>query len=130
FALFIAAIAAVVPLKDIALLVNIGTLFAFVLVNIGVIILRRTRPDMPRPYRVPWSPVLPIIGVAFAIYLMSDLPWATWVRFVVWLAIGLLIYFVYGYRNSRLRRHTLPPDEDGTPGWARDQDRDEGGDQR
>jgi APA family basic amino acid/polyamine antiporter len=58
---------------------------------------------MPRPYRVPWSPILPLLGVAFAVYLMKDLPLATWVRFVLWLAAGLLIYAVYGYRNSRLR---------------------------
>jgi APA family basic amino acid/polyamine antiporter len=58
---------------------------------------------MPRPYRVPWSPVLPIIGIAFAVYLMSDLPWETWLRFVIWLAVGLLIYGFYGYRHSRLR---------------------------
>src|SRR3954451_3332712 len=99
----IAILAALVPLGTIVELVNIGTLFAFVLVNIGVIILRRTRQEMPRPYRVPWSPVLPIIGVVFAVYLMSDLPWETWIRFVVWLAVGLLIYGFYGYRNSRLR---------------------------
>jgi len=100
-------------------LVNIGTLFAFVLVNIGVIILRRTRPEMPRPYRVPWSPVLPILGVLFAIYLMSDLPLSTWIRFVVWLILGLAIYFLYGYRHSRLRRPS-PTSGDGTPSWARD----------
>ncbi|AGL18365.1 amino acid permease [Actinoplanes sp. N902-109] len=100
----IAILAALVPLSEIVKLVNIGTLFAFVLVNIGVIILRRTRPDMPRPYRVPWSPVLPIIGVGFAVYLMKDLPLDTWIRFVVWLVIGLAIYFLYGYRHSRLRR--------------------------
>src|SRR4051794_19151563 len=111
----IAILAALVPLGAIVELVNIGTLFAFVLVNIGVIILRRTRPDMPRPYRVPWSPVLPILGVAFAVYLMSDLPWETWVRFVVWLVIGIAIYAFYGYRNSRLR--TDPAIK---PGWARD----------
>jgi APA family basic amino acid/polyamine antiporter len=111
----IAILAALVPLGTIVELVNIGTLFAFVLVNIGVIILRRTRPEMPRPYRVPWSPVLPILGVAFAVYLMSDLPWETWVRFVVWLAVGLIIYAAYGYRNSRLRRAPV-----GTPGWARE----------
>jgi APA family basic amino acid/polyamine antiporter len=100
----IALLAAFVPLSKIVELVNIGTLFAFVLVNIGVIILRRTRPDMPRPYRVPFSPVLPLLGVVFAIYLMKDLPLATWIRFVIWLAAGLLIYAVYGYRNSRVRR--------------------------
>ena len=85
----IAVLAALVPLGQIVELVNIGTLFAFVLVNIGVIILRRTRPDMPRPYRVPWSPVLPLLGIAFAIYLMTDLPLSTWIRFVVWLAVGV-----------------------------------------
>ena len=84
--LLIAVLAALVPLGAIVELVNIGTLFAFVLVNIGVIILRRTRPDMPRPYRVPFSPVFPLLGVAFAVYLMTDLPLATWIRFVVWLA--------------------------------------------
>jgi APA family basic amino acid/polyamine antiporter len=113
----IAILAALVPLGTIVELVNIGTLFAFVLVNIGVIILRRTRPEMPRPYRVPWSPVLPILGVLFAIYLMHDLPWETWVRFVVWLAIGLLIYGLYGYRNSKLRLEQAQP---ATPGWARE----------
>jgi APA family basic amino acid/polyamine antiporter len=117
----IAILAALVPLGTIVELVNIGTLFAFVLVNIGVIILRRTKPDMPRPYRVPWSPVLPIIGVGFAVYLMSDLPWETWVRFVVWLAIGILIYAFYGYRHSRLRT-----DPAATPGWARENEQPEG----
>jgi APA family basic amino acid/polyamine antiporter len=99
----IAILAAVIPLNEIVKLVNIGTLFAFVLVNIGVIILRRTRPDMPRPYKVPLSPVFPLLGVAFAVYLMKDLPLTTWIRFVVWLAVGMIIYALYGYRNSRLR---------------------------
>jgi APA family basic amino acid/polyamine antiporter len=101
----IAILAALVPLSEIVKLVNIGTLFAFVLVNIGVIVLRRTRPEMPRPYRVPWSPFLPIVGILFAVYLMLDLPLDTWIRFIGWLALGMLIYFVYGYRNSRLRRN-------------------------
>ncbi|GGK91588.1 amino acid permease [Mangrovihabitans endophyticus] len=102
--LLIAALAALVPLSEIVKLVNIGTLFAFVLVNIGVIVLRRTRPDMPRPYRVPWSPVLPALGIVFAVYLMTDLPLTTWVRFVVWLVLGIVIYVAYGYRHSRMRR--------------------------
>src|SRR3954452_14414682 len=106
--ILIALLAAFVPLDEIVKLVNIGTLFAFVLVNIGVIVLRRTRPDMPRPYRVPFSPVFPLLGVAFAVYLMSDLPLATWIRFVIWLAIGLAIYGLYGYRHSRLRRNLGP----------------------
>jgi APA family basic amino acid/polyamine antiporter len=71
---------------------------------------------MPRPYRVPWSPVLPLLGVAFAIYLMTDLPWETWVRFAVWLVIGIVIYALYGYRNSRIRS-----EPSSTPGWAREE---------
>jgi APA family basic amino acid/polyamine antiporter len=114
----IAILAALVPLSEIVKLVNIGTLFAFVLVNVGVIILRRTRPDMPRPYRVPWSPVLPVIGILFAVYLMSDLPLSTWIRFVAWLALGVLIYALYGYKHSRLRTEAAA-----TPGAAGDADR-------
>ena len=111
----IAVLAALVPLGQIVELVNIGTLFAFVLVNIGVIVLRRTRPDMPRPYRVPLSPVFPLLGVAFAVYLMKDLPWLTWVRFAVWLAIGLVIYWLYGFRHSRLRTGQVPEDLPAVP---------------
>ena len=99
-----AALAAVVPLKDIVELVNIGTLFAFVVVNIGVIILRRTRPDLERGYRVPFVPVFPLIGTALCVYLMIDLPGTTWVRFGIWMVLGLIIYFAYGMRHSRLRR--------------------------
>ena len=99
----IAILAAVVPLTEIVKLVNIGTLFAFVLVNVGVIVLRYTKPEMPRPFKVPLSPVLPILGVAFAVFLMADLPLSTWIRFVTWLAVGALIYALYGYRNSRVR---------------------------
>jgi basic amino acid/polyamine antiporter, APA family len=103
FALFIAALAAFVPLKKIAELVNIGTLFAFVLVNIGVIVLRRTRPDLQRGFRVPFVPVFPIIGILLCFYLMLKLPVDTWLRFVVWLVVGLVIYATYGRSHSRLR---------------------------
>jgi len=99
-----AALAAFVPLTEIVELVNIGTLFAFVVVNIGVIILRRTRPDLPRGYRVPFVPVFPLIGTALCIYLMTRLPGATWARFGIWMALGIVIYFVYGIRHSRLRQ--------------------------
>ena len=99
-----AALAAVVPLTEIVELVNIGTLFAFVVVNIGVIILRRTRPDLERGYRVPFVPVFPLIGTALCIYLMTRLPGATWARFGIWMALGFAIYFAYGIRHSRLRR--------------------------
>jgi basic amino acid/polyamine antiporter, APA family len=114
----VALFAGVANINEVVELTNIGTLFAFLLVNIGVIILRRTRPDMPRPYRVPWSPLLPILGVLFAVYLMSDLPLSTWIRFVLWLALGLAIYFLYGYRHSRLRAPGAGGE--GTPSWARD----------
>jgi APA family basic amino acid/polyamine antiporter len=102
--LVFAALAAVVPLAEIVKLVNIGTLFAFVVVNIGVIILRRTRPDLERGYRVPFVPVFPIIGTLLCIYLMIDLPLETWGRFLIWMAIGLIIYFLYGRTHSRLRQ--------------------------
>jgi basic amino acid/polyamine antiporter, APA family len=104
FGLLIAVVAAFVPLTEIVKLVNIGTLFAFVLVNIAVIVLRRTRPDLERGFRVPFSPVFPIIGAALAIFLMTYLEWPTWERFFIWLIIGFVIYFAYGRRHSRLRR--------------------------
>jgi APA family basic amino acid/polyamine antiporter len=97
----------VAMLKDIdtfADLTNIGTLFAFILVCFGVIVLRRTAPDRPRPFRVPLVPLFPILGVIFCLILMLSLPVETWIRFFVWLAIGMLIYFGYGVRNSRLRK--------------------------
>jgi APA family basic amino acid/polyamine antiporter len=103
FGILISILAALVPLGEIVKLVNIGTLFAFVLVNIGVIILRRTKPDMDRPFRTPLVPVFPIIGILLCVWLMIDLPGTTWIRFVVWLAVGMLIYVFYGYKNSKLR---------------------------
>jgi APA family basic amino acid/polyamine antiporter len=109
FGIFIAIMAALIPLGEIVKLVNIGTLFAFILVNIGVIVLRRTKPDMPRPFRVPFSPVFPIIGVAFCLYLVAQLPGTTWARFVIWLVIGMVIYFLYSRKHSRLRTEELPP---------------------
>jgi APA family basic amino acid/polyamine antiporter len=84
-------------------LTNIGTLFAFILVCIGIVILRHREPDRRRTFRVPWSPVLPLLGVASCIYLMLGLPWITWVRFALWLVVGMVIYFFYGFRRSRLR---------------------------
>ncbi len=82
-------------------LTNIGTLFAFIVVSIGVIVLRRTNPKHPRTFVVPWVPVLPLISIVSCGVLMLSLPWETWLRFVVWLAIGLAIYF--GYSRKRLQ---------------------------
>jgi len=98
----IAAIAGFTPIGDVAELVNIGTLAAFVLVCGGVIILRSTRPDLPRPFRTPMSPLIPLLGIAFCLYLMTRLPEVTWLRFVIWLAIGLLVYFGYSRKHSVL----------------------------
>jgi len=95
--------AAFFPIGVVLELTNIGTLFAFVLVALGIIVLRRTDPDRPRPFRTPWVPVLPLLSVVFCLYLMVNLPWLTWVRFGVWLAIGAVIYFSYGIRHSRVR---------------------------
>ena len=99
---FVAFLAAVVPLEELAELVNIGTLFAFVLVSIGVAILRRTRPDLPRTFRVPLMPVLPIVSALACFWLMLNLPGDTWARFIGWMVLGIVIYFGYGRRRSRL----------------------------
>jgi APA family basic amino acid/polyamine antiporter len=84
-------------------LTNIGTLFAFVVVCVGVLVLRLRDPDRPRPFRVPWVFVLAPLGAGACIYTMFGLPHATWTRFAIWMAIGLVIYLCYGMRHSRLR---------------------------
>ncbi|WP_205315782.1 amino acid permease [Nonomuraea lactucae] len=96
-----ALLAGFISLGALAELVNIGTLFAFVVVSVGVIILRRTRPDLPRAFRAPMVPLLPILSVLACFYLMLNLPVETWLRFVIWMLIGAVIYFAYGYRRSR-----------------------------
>jgi len=100
----VAVIAGFVPLGELAELANIGTLFAFVVVSLGVIVLRRTDPERRRPFRTPLVPFLPIASVLGCFYLMAALPRPTWIRFVVWLAIGLVIYFLYGIRHSRVQK--------------------------
>jgi basic amino acid/polyamine antiporter, APA family len=115
FGILISVLAALVPLTEIIKLVNVGTLFAFILVNIGVVILRHTNPDMERTFRVPFSPVFPIIGVALCIYLMTKLPGETWVRFVFWLLVGFAIYYFYSRKHSRLRTGDAPPKETELP---------------
>jgi APA family basic amino acid/polyamine antiporter len=98
----VAVISMFIPLTELAELVNIGTLFAFVLVAIGVLVLRRTRPDLKRAFRCPGVPVVPILAVLAAAYLMLNLPGATWIRFLIWMAIGFIVYFAYGAQHSRL----------------------------
>ncbi|HUN65328.1 MAG TPA: amino acid permease [Bacteroidota bacterium] len=84
-------------------LTNIGTLFAFILVCAGILILRKREPDRPRAFRTPFSPVVPLLGILSCIYLVMGLPWITVLRFVVWLVIGMFFYFSYGYKHSHLR---------------------------
>lgn len=115
----VGGVAAVVDIGSLADLTNIGTLFAFILVCLGVIVLRRKDRDRLRPFRVPLVPLFPIVGVVLCATLMLSLPILTWIRFVVWLAIGLVIYFLYSVRHSRLRQgidsgeteNILPPVE-------------------
>ncbi|MFD4140111.1 MULTISPECIES: amino acid permease [unclassified Streptomyces] len=98
----IAIIAGFTSLEKLAELVNIGTLFAFVVVALGVIVLRRTRPDLHRAFRTPWVPVVPILSIAASLWLMLNLPTETWLRFGVWMLIGVVVYFLYGRSHSRL----------------------------
>jgi len=99
---FVAVFAAVANIDIIIELTNIGTLFAFVLVSIGILILRHREPDRPRKFRVPFVPVTPLLGIGMCLFLMSGLPRATWIRFILWLLAGLVIYFLYSRRQSRL----------------------------
>jgi len=101
-----ALLAGLTPINQLGHLVSIGTLLAFALVSGGVLVLRYTRPDLPRPFKVPGFPVVPILGVLACLYLMSSLPAVTWYRLGIWMAVGFVIYFTYGYRNSHLNRRT------------------------
>ncbi|NYG06712.1 APA family basic amino acid/polyamine antiporter [Phycicoccus badiiscoriae] len=100
--LAIALIASLTPIGKLEEMVNIGTLSAFALVSLAVPVLRRRRPDLKRAFTVPFSPVLPVVAALISVYLMLNLSVETWLRFLVWMALGFLIYFTYGVRNSRL----------------------------
>lgn len=102
--LFISLFAGFVPLKIVGEMVSIGTLLAFVMVCLGILILRKREPDTPRPFRTPWVPVVPILGILTCLLMMVSLPGDTWLRLFVWLAIGLVIYYTYGKKHSKLRR--------------------------
>jgi APA family basic amino acid/polyamine antiporter len=102
--LFVGGVAGIVDIGDAADLSNIGTLFAFVLVSLGVIFLRRTQPERPRGFKVPLVPVFPLISVVLCFGLMTGLTVITWIRFFGWLAAGLLIYFLYSRRHSEFAR--------------------------
>ena len=98
----VAIAASVFPMGKLEEMVNIGTLFAFVLVSAGVIVLRRSRPDLQRGFRVPWVPLLPIAAILACLWLMLNLTGLTWIRFLIWMAIGVVVYFLYGRRHSVL----------------------------
>ncbi|QTE30766.1 amino acid permease [Pengzhenrongella sicca] len=100
-ATIVALLAGFVPLSALSELVSIGTLFAFVVVCVGVLVLRRTRPELPRRFRTPWVPVVPVLGVLACGWLMLNLPLETWLRFLIWMVIGVAIYLLYGRRHSR-----------------------------
>ena len=97
-----AVLAGVFPIREVADLTNIGILSAFIVVCIAVILFRYTRPDTPRTFRLPWMPVVPAFGVLASLFLILQLHWHTWVRFAIWLVIGLVIYFAYGRKHSLL----------------------------
>lgn len=100
--IIIALIAGFFPIGKVAELVNIGTLMAFTLVCAGVITLRYTQPDLHRSFKLPFNPLIPTLGILFCIYLMFHLPMLTWVSFVIWMIIGLIVYFAYSKKHSRL----------------------------
>jgi APA family basic amino acid/polyamine antiporter len=107
----VAAIAAFTPINILAEMTNIGTLFAFLLVSAGVPLLRRARPDLPRAFRTPLVPLVPLLAVVACLYLMLNLAGWTWIRFLVWLAVGLVLYAAYGARHSRLGRAEAEADQ-------------------
>jgi basic amino acid/polyamine antiporter, APA family len=97
----VAIAAGLLPINILGELVSIGTLLAFVLVCAGIIVLRRTQPNIPRPFKTPWVPVVPILGIVTCFAQMAALPWHTWERLLIWLVIGLVIYFAYGIKNAQ-----------------------------
>jgi APA family basic amino acid/polyamine antiporter len=106
----VALTAGFAPIDALKEMVNVGTLFAFVLVSGGVLVLRRTRPDLPRGFRAPLVPLVPVLAIVSCLWLMLNLTAVTWLRFLVWLVLGMVIYFLYGARRSRLREAQLVGD--------------------
>jgi APA family basic amino acid/polyamine antiporter len=102
----VGAMGSLLPIDILSELVNIGTLLAFAIVCAAVLVMRKTDPDAPRPFRAPLVPLVPVLGILFCLVLMFSLPWENWLRLAVWLAVGLVIYFSYGRFHSRLG-HTL-----------------------
>jgi APA family basic amino acid/polyamine antiporter len=99
-------LAGILPISILGELVSIGTLLAFTIVCIAIIFLRKSKPDIPRPFRTPFVPLIPLLGAGFCLLQMFSLPWDTWLRLIIWMAIGFIIYFTYGIRKSKLRNRT------------------------
>jgi len=110
--LLAAIVGSLVPIDDIGKMVNIGTLFAFILVCISVMVLRQTNPSQPRPFRTPLVPVVPLLGIAFNGYMVYKLGWVNWARLFIWLVIGLFVYFLYSRHHSRVQKGLEPPPEE------------------
>jgi APA family basic amino acid/polyamine antiporter len=105
FAVFVSLFAAFVPVNIVGEMVSIGTLFAFILVCIGIIVMRRTNPDTPRPFRAPWVPFTPIAGIVVCLSMMVSLPLDTWLRLAIWMILGVIIYYAYGKKHSVVRKN-------------------------
>jgi len=104
FMVFVSIFAGFVPVSDLGHMVSIGTLFAFTLVCIGILVLRKTNPEIERPFKTPLVPLVPILGILVCVLMMAGLPIQSWERLGIWMAIGVAFYFAYGYRNSVLRK--------------------------
>jgi APA family basic amino acid/polyamine antiporter len=105
--LLAAIVGSVTPIDDIGKMVNIGTLLAFVIVCIAVMVLRNTNPGQARPFRTPWVPFVPVMGILFNGYMMYKLGWVNWARLIIWLVIGLVVYFTYGRHHSKVSNPEL-----------------------
>jgi len=102
--LVVATFGSLIPLASLGEMTSIGTLLAFIIVCAGILVLRKRRPDLPRPFRAPWMPFTPIAGIVVSLAMMLGLPWMTWVRLFVWLAVGLVIYFTYSRHHSKCQQ--------------------------
>jgi APA family basic amino acid/polyamine antiporter len=102
--IFICLFAGFVPIRVVGEMTSIGTLLAFVLVSVGILVLRKTQPDAPRAFRTPFVPLVPVLGITTSVIIMVSLPLDTWIRLIVWLVIGFVIYFSYSRKNSKLNK--------------------------
>jgi APA family basic amino acid/polyamine antiporter len=100
-----AVVGSLTPISIIGEMVNIGTIFAFIIVCISIMVLRKTNPEQARPFRTPWVPLVPVLGILFNGYMMYKLGWVNWARLIIWLVIGLVVYFGYSRHHSRVQKN-------------------------